>query len=436
MMRKNVLVLLVASIILCGFERGVRADAYFYDDFSDGDVSNYGCISDPSDPCYTCGEYFVDGADYVTGPYSLRFDMDNHPDNQDPCSYVSASLNQTIQEGNTVYLAFYTKFSANHYWDDDEFNKHLEIRGSPSSNARLLFNIGRWEVGQLQGMGLYSSDTYKALPFLGTVNGGEVWRPYNSPDGVSFIQNLDMENPVYCETGEWYSIVIRADMVSSRNGTLEMWVNGIKVIEQHQVRTTIDGTPYATTFMGGTHNQPTYDVGINSTKSYDDYLITDSWQDIVDGGYLTDPEANNPPTRANPFPTGILPTGTTSANISLTTDKQAVCRYSNNSGTNYTNMPYNFTYTNLTNHSTQISGLENGNTYIYYIRCNSTDGFVNTDDFNITFSVDGHKADLNDDGVISMRELIAYIARWKANDRVTKVEVLEARDIWFAGGVY
>ena len=35
-----------------------------------------------------------------------------------------------------------------------------------------------------------------------------------------------------------------------------------------------------------------------------------------------------------------------------------------------------------------------------------------------------------------MPELISFIARWKANDNVTRVEVEEARDIWFTGGVY
>ncbi len=61
---------------------------------------------------------------------------------------------------------------------------------------------------------------------------------------------------------------------------------------------------------------------------------------------------------------------------------------------------------------------------------------MDDDDFNITFSIGGHKADLNDDGMISMKELMAYIARWKVSDGVTKVEVDEVRDIWFNGGVY
>ncbi|MEA1925292.1 MAG: right-handed parallel beta-helix repeat-containing protein [Candidatus Altiarchaeota archaeon] len=47
-----------------------------------------------------------------------------------------------------------------------------------------------------------------------------------------------------------------------------------------------------------------------------------------------------------------------------------------------------------------------------------------------------HQADLNDDGIINMPELMAFIARWKISDGVSKSEVEEARDIWFSGGVY
>ncbi|MEA1924433.1 MAG: chondroitinase-B domain-containing protein [Candidatus Altiarchaeota archaeon] len=143
-----------------------------------------------------------------------------------------------------------------------------------------------------------------------------------------------------------------------------------------------------------------------------------------------------PPTRSNPHPNGTLSSGIIQTNISLTTDKQAICRYSNVSGTNYTDISFNFTYTNSTNHSTPVSGLENGETYTFYVRCNSTEGYVNVDDFNISFSVDGHKADLNDDGIINMPELMVFIGRWKTGDGVTKQEVGGARDIWFIGGVY
>ena len=59
-----------------------------------------------------------------------------------------------------------------------------------------------------------------------------------------------------------------------------------------------------------------------------------------------------------------------------------------------------------------------------------------SDAYPVTFSTGRHKADLNDDGVISMKELIAFIARWKVADGVTKQEVEDARDIWFVGGIY
>lgn len=82
----------------------------------------------------------------------------------------------------------------------------------------------------------------------------------------------------------------------------------------------------------------------------------------------------------NPSPTGTLDAGTTSMNISLTADVNATCHYSNTPNTNYIDMEFNFRSTNSTNHSTEVSGLENGNTYTYYLRCNSTDGYINDND--------------------------------------------------------
>ena len=142
--------------------------------------------------------------------------------------------------------------------------------------------------------------------------------------------------------------------------------------------------------------------------------------------------------RSNPQPIGTLSSSTTTTNISLTTNINATCRHLNTSNTNYTDMTGTFTNTNSTNHSTEVSGLENGNTYTYYIRCNSTEGSINEDDWNITFSIAGHhKADTNNDNQIDMPELMAFISRWKANATdVSKAEVEEARGIWFGGGGY
>ena len=74
----------------------------------------------------------------------------------------------------------------------------------------------------------------------------------------------------------------------------------------------------------------------------------------------------------------------------------------------------------------------NGTAYLFVVDENGTV----SDGYPITFSVGGHKADLNDDGVINMKELISFIARWKTGDGVSKTEVLDTREIWFVGGVY
>jgi len=93
-----------------------------------------------------------------------------------------------------------------------------------------------------------------------------------------------------------------------------------------------------------------------------------------------------PPTRTNAAPTGTLAAGTTQTNMSLITNENATCRYSNISGTAYSSMTNTFTGT-LLSHSRIITGLTDGGNYNYYVRCNDTAGNFNTNDYAISFSV-------------------------------------------------
>jgi hypothetical protein len=43
----------------------------------------------------------------------------------------------------------------------------------------------------------------------------------------------------------------------------------------------------------GTLSQPAYDAPVQK-RQYDAILITDTWQDIIDGGYLRDPQIAQP----------------------------------------------------------------------------------------------------------------------------------------------
>jgi len=94
-----------------------------------------------------------------------------------------------------------------------------------------------------------------------------------------------------------------------------------------------------------------------------------------------------PPVRSQSSPAGELAAGTTSTSLSLSTNEIAVCKYSSTSNVPYATMPNTFSTTGGTSHSTTITGLSDGNTYNYYVRCQDTSGNANTNDYLISFSV-------------------------------------------------
>ena len=102
---------------------------------------------------------------------------------------------------------------------------------------------------------------------------------------------------------------------------------------------------------------------------------------------LAAPLDTTPPVRASGTPTGILPTGTTSATLSLVTDENATCRYATTVNTAYSSMANSFITTGSISHSTSITGLTDGNSFTYYVKCQDTSGNANTNDYLITFSI-------------------------------------------------
>ncbi len=93
------------------------------------------------------------------------------------------------------------------------------------------------------------------------------------------------------------------------------------------------------------------------------------------------------PQRSGGAPSGVLPSGTTSTTMSLTTDIAATCKYSTTPGTSYASMANTFTTTGFTSHSTLLTGLLDGTSYTYYIRCQNLSGGANTEDYPISFSI-------------------------------------------------
>ncbi len=96
-----------------------------------------------------------------------------------------------------------------------------------------------------------------------------------------------------------------------------------------------------------------------------------------------------PPVRSNGQPTGTLAAGTTETTISLNTNEDATCKYGPADQVEYDNLPNTFTTTGGTTHTSLSTGMTNGQTYTFYVRCQDASGNANTDDFSISFNVSG-----------------------------------------------
>lgn len=98
---------------------------------------------------------------------------------------------------------------------------------------------------------------------------------------------------------------------------------------------------------------------------------------------------DTPPVRSNGLPVSgiLLPGGTQNVQISLETDEQATCRYSETAGVGYAAMTNFFEETNVTLHTAVVTGLTDDTTYSYYVRCVDYQLNANTNDYEITFDI-------------------------------------------------
>lgn len=102
-------------------------------------------------------------------------------------------------------------------------------------------------------------------------------------------------------------------------------------------------------------------------------VVTDTSAPIISAGY--------------PSTDTRLSAGTTSVNLSITTNENATCKYSTTAGISYASMTDTFTLTGTTTHTQVLTSLTNGTNYTYSVRCSDTANNVTTSDYTISFSV-------------------------------------------------
>jgi len=105
------------------------------------------------------------------------------------------------------------------------------------------------------------------------------------------------------------------------------------------------------------------------------------------------------PLRSNGLPSGTVAANNVNIELSLDTDELASCRYATTTGVTYDSMVGQFLPNIADVFFVDLTGFQNDTTYTYYVRCESTQGIENIDDFPITFSLD--KTPVSDTSVAS-----------------------------------
>ncbi|MBI2120800.1 MAG: hypothetical protein HYT94_04220 [Parcubacteria group bacterium] len=107
----------------------------------------------------------------------------------------------------------------------------------------------------------------------------------------------------------------------------------------------------------------------------------------VTGGPV-DTSNTNPPALSNGLPSGLLPSGTQAVELSVLTDVSATCKYSTLPDIPFASSTGAFPLTGGTTHSgAVVTGLLDGLSYSYYVRCQNYQLIANSTDYVLSFSV-------------------------------------------------
>ncbi|RKY37203.1 MAG: hypothetical protein DRP78_01645, partial [Candidatus Omnitrophota bacterium] len=272
-----------------------------------------------------------------------------------------------------IYVRFYFKAHDPEYAGTEDAYyggcKFLKIFGSHDgegyANTTWAINYNHpmiREVSYGDGSGL-DNDCQCIIRFAGS---------HTDPEVVVHTTSTDyslVDNQWHC-----FEAYFKYNTNGNSDGEYQVWIDGSTVVHATNVKNRNDlnaayfnAVHFANYSHYNTHTWYLY---------YDDIVFADNYIGIVGDNDTTSP------TRSNGQPTGTLSSGTNHISISLTTNEDATCKYSVTSGTVYGLMG-NLLSTGGTTHSTTVSGLSDGNSYTYYVRCQDASKNTNTDDFEI-----------------------------------------------------
>jgi Fibronectin type III domain len=260
-----------------------QAATYFYFNAED-----YPCNSDLPNPPFWSGDRVGKITCGLTPEGSKYFEWVTEDGWTNHYTEISnfQSLPLTCNFGTTYFVAFFFNFERINgldIWHEvgSSADKGVEIIGD---GIRWVFSRGHWWDEQ------YNQDHHY------TVWGGNPSYHLNPEvelyDAYPLNQSgYGLTNQIQLEYDRWYSGVMALKLAKDTAGSFALWINGIKILEYDGIITVESNQPLCQIGrlqMGGTIAQPAYDAPAHHRK-FDALMLTDDWQDIMDGGYLADP---------------------------------------------------------------------------------------------------------------------------------------------------
>jgi hypothetical protein len=255
-----------------------------------------------------------------TPPEGRKYLRYYYPGNGSNSIYTEARLTTTPTNvlGRTYYLACWIKIErigGNNVFKNSSLgsvDKFIEIdtsgsceNPSPCTRQRQIVLLGRGEM-TLPNIATFSTAMY------GSINCFNHERAYKAIEsGENFHHNYtcnfvtdhcSITQPYVLTYDAWHSLVLGVLEAQSDTGKVQMWLDGTEVMRYTNIMTICGSTIIDGIKMMGSIAQPGYDAPAHYIK-WDGIMLTDNWQDLVNGGYLTG---------AAPTTTSIAATTTTS----------------------------------------------------------------------------------------------------------------------------
>lgn len=201
-------------------------------------------------------------------------------------SHINYPSGITNIMGTTFYLAYYFRMDRINGLDIWHECSHC---GSANKGIYLWGSYLRWTASMGQWDGLWAANQdHRYTVWVGDSNTYNL-NPNLKTDGT-YCQNQNnysCANPIQLQYEQWYSLVFAVRIASDNTGSFALYIDGVKIMEYTNITTVANPSPSITDlYLGGTIAQGAYDAPAHYEK-FDALMLTDNWQDIINGGYLS-----------------------------------------------------------------------------------------------------------------------------------------------------